>query len=108
MTDARRGFERRDGVCGAALHQNSAAENVQCASIARVDPQYLGGNTFCLAGALAVQGERGLLQGGADVGIRHGRSWSIRHCCLSGALGVPNASTLLIGKSSGSHIIPAC
>lgn len=69
--DVRCGFERCDGVRSAALHEQCATENLQRAGIAGIQFEDLGGDAFRLAGALAGQGKRGLLQRIADVAFRH-------------------------------------
>ena len=71
MPNVRRGFERCDGVRSAALHEHCATENLQRAGIAGIEFEDLGGDAFRLAGALAVQRKRGLLERIADVALRH-------------------------------------
>jgi len=62
MTSPRDGFERRNSVCDAALHQQGAAQDMQRQKVARTGLEHIADNTFGITRAAAVQSEHGSLQ----------------------------------------------
>ena len=60
---ARRAFKRRNGVGGAALHHQSAAENVQSFAVPRIGLEKSLGNPLRFLRAIGIQCGFGLLHG---------------------------------------------
>ena len=77
-----RGFKRRQGVLGAALHQQSATENVQGLGVPRIGLENLVGNPLRFLRPLAIQCQHRPLQSviaGCTAAVCTRMQGSVRH-----------------------------